>query len=86
MFTVYALQSRRRKYIYVGLTINLSRRIYQHQSGSERTTRSYRPFKLIYIEEFATRQEARSREKYLKSGAGKEWLKKAFPQADSIDL
>jgi putative endonuclease len=61
--------------MYVGLTNNLYRRINQHNEGRERTTRSYRPFELIYYEEFDTRIEARVREKYLKSGAGKEFLR-----------
>lgn len=36
------------------------------------------PFELIHFEEFETRGQARSREKYLKSGAGKEFLRKAI--------
>ena len=75
MFTVYVLQSRKRKYCYVGLTENLDRRVAQHEGGKERTTRPYRPFDLIHIEMFTTRPEARKREKYLKLGSEKEWLK-----------
>jgi len=44
--------------------------------GYEKTTRSFRPFKLIYQEFFQTRIQAREREKYLKSGVGKEFLKR----------
>jgi len=47
----------------------------RHYSGYEKTTRSYRPFELIYTEEYSERLKAREREKYLKSGAGKEFLK-----------
>ncbi|WP_317048349.1 GIY-YIG nuclease family protein [Candidatus Ulvibacter alkanivorans] len=47
MFYVYALSSIERKYIYVGLTNNLNRRIAQHNSGYEKTTKPYRPFSLI---------------------------------------
>lgn len=75
MFFVYVLSSQRRKYLYVGLTNNLQRRVIEHESGKERTTKPYRPFILLHWEGFATRQEARMREKYLKSGSGKEWLK-----------
>jgi putative endonuclease len=53
----------------------VQRRVQQHNSGKERTTRAYRPFVLILAEKFKTRPEARSREKYLKSGAGKEFLR-----------
>ena len=76
MFYVYALSSIERKYIYVGLTNNLNRRIAQHNNGYEKTTKPYRPFSLILVEECSTRKEARFREKYWKSGSGKEKLKK----------
>ena len=76
MYKVYALKSRLRNYIYVGLTSNLEERIRRHNDGRERTTKAYRPFELIYSEEHLTREEARKREKYFKSGVGKEFLKK----------
>ncbi len=75
MFYVYAIKSLVRTYIYVGLTDNLDRRINQHNKGQNRSTKAYKPFELIYTEEFKTREEARAREKYLKSGVGKEFLK-----------
>ncbi|MDP2696023.1 MAG: GIY-YIG nuclease family protein [bacterium] len=75
MYTIYILQSLARNYIYVGMTNNIERRLGQHQQGKAKTTKAYRPFKLIFTEERNTRQEARNREKYLKSGIGKEWIK-----------
>jgi putative endonuclease len=75
MFYVYALKSENRNYIYVGLTADTKRRIADHNDRKERTTRSYAPFKTILIEEYDSRIEAREREKFLKSGAGKEYLK-----------
>src|SRR3989338_3970338 len=75
---VYVLQSIQKTYIYVGLTHNVQERYKRHQNGREKTTRSYKPFNIILIEEYATRQEARIREKYLKSGCGKEWIKTTF--------
>jgi putative endonuclease len=76
MFTVYAIKSEVKNYIYVGLTKDIDDRIRRHNSGYERTTRSYKPFKLIYTETYSERIKAREREKYLKSGVGKEFLKK----------
>ncbi|PIR67128.1 MAG: endonuclease [Parcubacteria group bacterium CG10_big_fil_rev_8_21_14_0_10_36_14] len=64
-----------KNYIYVGLTNNLERRVSQHNLGKEKTTKPYAPFLLIYKENFLSRREARSKEKYLKSGFGKEFLK-----------
>jgi len=75
MFYVYTLSSLERNYIYVGLTDNLERRLFEHNSGKNKTTKPYGPFKLIYFEECATRIEARAREKYFKSGVGKEKLR-----------
>ena len=75
MFNVYALKSIFRNYIYVGLTDNMDRRFMQHQKGREKTTRSYRPFEIILTESYNSRVDARKREKYLKSGVGKEYLR-----------
>jgi len=75
MFFVYAIRSLTRNYIYVGLSNDYERRIREHNDGYERTTKPYRPFELILIEEFSTIPEARQREKYLKSGVGKAYLK-----------
>jgi putative endonuclease len=75
VFYVYAISSLKRNYIYVGLTDNIERRFMEHNSGKNKTTKPYLPFKIIYKEEFETREEARIREKYYKSGIGKEKLK-----------
>jgi len=72
---VYAIKSQSRNYIYVGMTQNLEKRLKRHNMGYERTTKPYLPFVIIHQESFATRAEARKREKYLKSGIGKEFLK-----------
>jgi putative endonuclease len=75
MFYVYVISSLTRNYIYVGLTDNVERRINEHQSGKNKTTKPYKPYKVILIEQFETRVKARMKEKYLKSGIGKEFLK-----------
>ena len=75
MYYVYAIKSISRKYIYVGITSNLTNRLERHNKGYERTTRIYRPFELIYKEPHPNRLSARLREKYLKSGVGKEFLR-----------
>ncbi len=75
MFYTYAIKSLNRNYIYVGLTNNVNRRLEEHNKGYNKTTKPYKPFKLIYKEEFVTRNKAREKEKYLKSGIGKEFLK-----------
>src|SRR3989339_219432 len=82
MYTVYVLQSTTHTYLYVGLTHNLLKRVKQHQDGREKTTRPYRPFRLVYEEHVPSRARARTREKYLKSGCGKEWWKGGMAQSD----
>jgi len=75
MYTVYAISSMNRNYIYVGLTSNLSQRLFRHNSGFEKTTKPYSPFTLLYSEIAEDRPSARIREKYWKSGIGKERLR-----------
>ncbi len=75
MFYVYAISSLEHNYIYVGLTKDIDKRLKRHNDGRERTTKFYRPFKLIYLEECKNRVDARIREKYWKSGSGKEKLR-----------
>ena len=72
------IRSRVRNYIYVGISDNPNRRIEQHNKGYNRTTKPYIPFEILMIEEYADRASARKREKYLKSGVGKEFLKDRF--------
>ena len=75
MYFVYAISSKEHNYIYVGLTKDVAQRIKRHNDGRERTTKIYSPFELIYLEDCKTRPEARIREKYWKSGIGKEKLR-----------
>ena len=75
MYYVYAIKSSVKNYIYVGMTTDIDRRFREHNAGENRSTKAYRPFTLIHKEQFEPRVEARKREKYLKSGVGKEFLK-----------
>jgi len=76
MYYTYAIKSLRKNYIYVGLSNDYKRRVTEHNKGKSKTTNPYKPFKVILVEKFKTRAGARKREKYLKSGIGKEFLKK----------
>ncbi len=75
MYSVYAIYSEGRNYLYVGITDNVERRLAEHNGGKNKTTKPYRPFKLIHTESFISRAEARAREIEPKSGYGKEFLK-----------
>ena len=73
---VYAIKSLKDGRIYVGMSADIDRRLKEHNSGKSRSTKGYRPWELIYAEKCPNRTSARNREKYWKSGIGKEQLKK----------
>ncbi len=73
---VYALRSRKDGALYVGMTSNLERRLAEHNHGYNRSTVSRGPFELIHSEACESHMEARQREKFLKSGKGREILKR----------
>ena len=75
MYYVYAIKSRVKNYIYVGMTNNPERRIKEHNDRREGTTRSFAPFEVIMIEGCESRLEARKKEKYFKTGVGREYLR-----------
>jgi len=75
MLFVYAIKSLVDGRIYVGMTKDVTKRIFEHNAGKTKSTKGYKPWQLIYTESVISRPEARRREKYLKSGVGKEFLK-----------
>ena len=77
-YFVYVLKSEQHYRFYVGMTENIDRRFKEHNSGKTKSTKGYRPWIFFFSEEFDTRIEARQREKYLKSGTGKEFIKKKW--------
>ena len=69
---IYIMANKRNGTIYVGVTNDLTRRVYEHKSDvKEGFTKKYRCHKLVYYEFFATMPDAISREKQLKSGSRK---------------
>ena len=74
MFYVYVLQSKSTGRFYTGFTSDLQHRIGQHNTGVTRSTKNRGPWQLVYSEEFSARADAMSREKFLKSGQGREQL------------
>ena len=77
MFYIYTLRSQRNGKKYVGLTQkNVDLRLQEHNEGKNQWTRNNRPFNLVYYEEYIDENFARKREKFLKSGNGREVLKK----------
>jgi putative endonuclease len=75
MYIVYVLESENYKRTYKGMTDDLERRLKEHNNGKTKSTRFYKPWKLLFTEAFSTRMDARIREKQLKSGFGREYIK-----------
>lgn len=78
MFYVYVLQSLKDKKTYVGYAYELKQRFEKHNSGLVKSTKYRRPFILLFTENFETEQEAKKRELWWKSGAGRRKLKEYF--------
>ena len=67
-YYVYILASRRHGTLYIGVTRNVRTRLEQHRAGhGSDFVRQYAVFRLVHVEEFASPQEAISREKQLKN-------------------
>lgn len=76
MYTVYVLKSQSTAKRYVGQTANLAKRLAEHNNGLSKYTKGRGPWRLIHQEHYKTRSEAMVREKFLKSGKGRELLDK----------
>jgi len=78
-YFVYILQSESTAKTYVGQTNELERRVAQHNDADFRLTlytkRNKGPWRLVHSEQYGTRKEAVRREKFLKSGQGREWIR-----------
>lgn len=74
-YYVYVLLSKKDGQFYTGYTGDIKERLQLHNSGRVLSTRNRRPLMLIYFEGCRNQQDATRREKYLKSGNGKIYLK-----------
>ena len=75
MYYVYMLKSLKDTMLYTGYTDNLQRRLYEHNKGLVESTKKRCPLELIYYEWSLNKRDAQTREKYLKSGMGKRYLR-----------
>ena len=75
MFYIYVMRSKKDGKWYTGFAQNLRKRFKEHNENKVFSTKGRGPFELIYYEASINEQDARIREKYLKSGFGKRYLK-----------
>ena len=76
LYSVYVIKSLTSGLLYVGMAHDVQNRLNEHNSGKSKFTSGHRPWVLVYSEEVGSTQEARKKEKYYKSTAGKNFLRK----------
>lgn len=74
-YCIYVLLSMHDGDLYVGFTTDLQRRLTEHFHGQSKSTAPRRPFRLVFCEYFFSESDARRREMYLKTTAGRKGLK-----------
>ena len=84
MYYVYILMSKKDGKMYTGYTKDLQSRFDEHQKGRVSSTKNRRPLELIYYEACRNSQDATAREKYLKTGMGKRYLKNRLKRSLSL--
>ena len=78
MFYVYLIKSLNNGDIYIGSCEDLFVRLKRHNGGYVRSTKAYCPWNLLEYEKYKTRSEAARRERFLKTGQQREFIKKKF--------
>jgi putative endonuclease len=74
-YYIYVLQSESGKMFYVGYTMNIKRRLEEHNAGEVKSTKKRIPLKLVYWDGWVNQQDTTKREKYLKTAWGKRYIK-----------
>ena len=76
MYTVYVLYSELFDKTYTGMSSNIEQRFKSHNDlGKKGWTKNYRPWIIFYQEEYLEKQAALKREKYLKTGTGRKFIR-----------
>ena len=79
MYTVYILYSEKFDKTYVGYTSDLKARLLSHNKlATKGWTIRFRPWKVIYTESFTTKKDAMDREKFFKTGKGRQYIRKTL--------
>ena len=74
-YCVYVLFSQKDRLLYIGFSSDLGKRIAKHNSGGSKSTAPRRPLRLIFCEYYLFEEDARKRESYFKTNAGKRAIK-----------
>ena len=79
-YYVYVLESMKNGSLYVGYTKNLKERLGEHNQKRNRSTKTYAPWHMIHIEAYRNIDDARRRERYLKTSQGSRLLKRMLKE------
>ncbi|GEM_PF-257117 len=79
-FYVYVLQSKKNGNIYVGYTMDLRKRLQEHNRKLNFSTKPHVPWELIHYESYRNKEDAMRREKYLKTSQGARLLKRMLKE------
>lgn len=74
-YYTYVLKCEKTGVFYTGATNNLERRLQQHNGGEVYYTSNKLPLNLVYFEACLNKDDAYRRERYLKTGMGKRYIK-----------
>jgi len=81
MFYVYVLKSlSSSNELYIGYTVDLKKRLVEHNQKQNFSTKRYAPWKLIYYEACLNESDAKRREKYFKTSQGRRLLKRRLKE------
>jgi putative endonuclease len=81
MFYVYILLNDAETKTYTGVSDDVEKHLAEHNAGRVKSSRPYRPYKIVHVEQFETLKEARRKEKFYKSTTGRRRLKEMFSRA-----
>ena len=71
MYYTYILLNEKQNHTDIGCTYDVTRRLEEHNSGKVTSSKPYRPYRILHLEEFSTLVDARRKEKFYKSTAGR---------------
>ena len=77
---VYVIESIKSNNLYIGYTTDLRKRLEYHNHGRNISTKPYRPWRLIHYEAYRNEDDAKRREKYLKTSQGSRLLKRMLKE------
>ena len=79
-YDVHVLQSVKNQELYIGYTIDLKKRLQEHNRGLNFSTKPYTPWQIIHLEAYRNEKDAIHREKYLKTSQGSRLLKRMLKE------